>query len=70
MYSEKNAYAEMPVTQKVYKLETPQLLHQPMIVAADVSTSMDFRGKRRVLALIFIFCEIILHCTLLVMLKK
>ena len=22
MYSEKNAYAEMPVTQKVYKLET------------------------------------------------
>lgn len=25
MSSEKNAYAEMPVTQKVYKLETPQL---------------------------------------------
>ena len=33
MSSEKNAYAEMPVTQKVYKLETPQLVHQPMIVA-------------------------------------
>ena len=46
MSSEKNAYAEMPVTQKVYKLETPQLLHQPMIVAVDVSTSMDFRLDR------------------------
>ena len=69
MYSEKNAYAEMPVTQKVYKLETPQLLHQPMIVAVDVSTSMDFK-EEEALALIFIFCEIILHCTLLVMLKK
>ena len=45
MYSEKNAYAEMPVTQKVYKLETPQLLHQPMIVAVDVSTSMDFKEE-------------------------
>ena len=44
MSSEKNAYAEMPVTQKVYKLETPQLLHQPMIVAVDVSTSMDFKS--------------------------
>lgn len=45
MSSEKNAYAEMPVTQKVYKLETPQLLHQPMIVAVDVSTSMDFKEE-------------------------
>ena len=45
MSSEKNAYAEMPVTQKVYKLETPQLVHQPMIVAVDVSTSMDFKEK-------------------------
>lgn len=35
----------MPVTQKVYKLETPQLLHQPMIVAVDVSTSMDFKEE-------------------------
>ena len=45
MSSEKNAYAEMPVTQKVYKLETPQLLHQPMIVAVDVSTSMTSRKR-------------------------
>lgn len=41
MPSGKNAYAEMPVNSETYKFEMPQLIHQPMIVAVDVSKSMD-----------------------------
>ena len=39
--SGKNAYAEMPKNQKIFHYEKVQLIHQPVLVAVDISGSMD-----------------------------
>ena len=41
MSSGKNAYSEMPVVQPVFHYESVQFIHQPIVVAVDVSGSMD-----------------------------
>lgn len=41
MSSGKNAYSEMPVVQPVFHYESMQFIHQPIVVAVDVSGSMD-----------------------------
>lgn len=41
MSSGKNAYAEIPVVQPVFHYESVQFIHQPIVVAVDVSGSMD-----------------------------
>lgn len=40
MSSGKNAYSEMPVVQPVFHYESVQFIHQPIVVAVDVSGSM------------------------------
>lgn len=40
MSSEKNTYVEMPVTQEIYKFESPQLMRQPIVVAVNINNSM------------------------------
>lgn len=39
MASGKNAYSEMPVDQPVLHYESVQFIHQPIVVAVDVSSS-------------------------------
>ena len=41
MSSGKNAYSEMPAVQPVFHYESVQFIHQPIVVAVDVSGSMD-----------------------------
>lgn len=41
MSSGKNAYTEMPKNQQIFHYEKVQLAHQPILVAVDISGSMD-----------------------------
>lgn len=42
MLSQKDVYIEVPTTQPIFHHENVQLRHQPILVAVDVSTSMNF----------------------------
>lgn len=41
MASGKNVYSELPVVQPIFHYERVQFIHQPIVVAVDVSSSMD-----------------------------